>query len=181
MAQADHTREEQRHAGSAELFTRSGEPIKVRPVEPADRALLQEFFRHVSAEDLRFRFLTTLREVGGDRLDAICATDDPDVISFLAFSGDDLVAVATLAGDPQHRRAEVALSTRPEYKSHGISWTLLDHVIRLARAQGYDEIVSIENADNRAAIQLEREMGFSVSLLEDEGGEMIASKPILTD
>ena len=42
---------------SADLLTRGGVGIHVRPVRPDDEASLAELFRHVSPEDLRFRFL----------------------------------------------------------------------------------------------------------------------------
>ncbi len=180
MADADDRGVEAlRRKWSADLYTRSGTPIRIRPVDPQDRAQIETFFQHVDPEDLRFRFLATLRRVDEGRLDALCTLDPPRTVSFLAFSRDQLAAVATLAGDPDRGKAEIALSTRPEWKSQGISWTLFDHVIRYARAQGYEEIVSVEKSDNRAAIQLEQEMGFGISLIDDDGGEVVASKPIL--
>lgn len=166
---------------SAELFTRSGTALSVRPAVPDDKSLVEDFFRHVGPDDLRFRFLAAIRMVDDSRIAALCAIDVPRFITFLAFHDGQLAAVATLAGDPATRKAEVALSTRPEWKHQGVSWTLLEHLIRFARAQDYEEIVSIEKADNEGALGVERDMGFTLSLVDDDCGEVTARKAILFD
>lgn len=163
---------------SAELMTRAGVSLTIRPVAASDRPAIEDFFRHVSADDLRFRFLTSLRRVDDARIDDLCVVDVPRLITFLAFHGNLLAAIATVAGDPETRKAEVALTTRPEWKHQGVSWTLLDHAIRFARANGFEEIISIEKADNAGALGLERDMGFNLSLAGDDGGELVASKPL---
>jgi len=147
---------------TADLVTRAGDKLHVRPVEPTDEDQLAEFFRHVTPEDLRFRFLTGVREVSHDRIAAMTQIDYRRTMTFLAFDeeGDAVVAVATLAADPDRVRAEVALTVRADRKQHGISWTLLDHVVRYAKAEGISVIESLESAGNAAAIGLEHEMGF---------------------
>lgn len=166
------------HDWAANLFTRTGLSLTIRPVEPNDRALIEDFFRHVSADDLRFRFLTALRRVDDARIDELCLVDIPRAITFLAFHGNLLIAIATIVGDETTRQAEVALTTRPDWKHRGVSWTLLEHAIRFARLHGFRELVSIEKADNAGALGVERDMGFHLRLACDEGGELIASKAL---
>jgi len=147
---------------TADLVTRAGDKLHVRPIEPTDEDRLAEFFQHVTAEDLQFRFLTGVREVSHDRIAAMTQIDYRRTMTFLAFDeeGQTVVAVATLAADPDRVRAEVALTVRSGHKQRGISWTLLDHVVRYAKAEGISVIESLESAGNTAAIGLEREMGF---------------------
>ena len=57
-------------------------------------------------------------------------------------------------------RAEVALAVRADMKHHGISWSLLKHILDHAKACGVKIVESIESADHTDAIALEREMGF---------------------
>ena len=47
---------------SRDLITRTGFRFHVRPAMASDEAALGEFFTHVTPEDLRFRFLTGLRQ-----------------------------------------------------------------------------------------------------------------------
>src|SRR4051812_49367266 len=49
--------------GSASLETRSGVRLDIRPARPKDEDRLADFFRHVAPADLRFRFLSPLRQV----------------------------------------------------------------------------------------------------------------------
>jgi len=161
----------------ATLFTRTGDRILVRPVTREDRPLLVDFFHNLTPDDIRFRFLATLKEVGDDRIDELCRADYPASMTFLAFHDLQLVAIATLAGD-ESGRDEVALSTHPDWKNHGVSWTLLEHVVRFAREHGAKQISSIEHGENRAAIQLEHDMGFGIRLLDASTGERIAIKSV---
>lgn len=148
---------------SAELTTRDGFEIYVRSANPDDEAALAEFFAHVTPEDMRFRFLTAIRKVDHERLVAMTNVDHKRTENFLAFErgSTNVIATAMLAADAALEKAEVAIAIRPDYKHRGVSWTLLEHVARFARAKGYKSIESIESRDNHAAIELEREMGFT--------------------
>ncbi len=57
--------------------------------------------------------------------------------------------------------AEVAIVVRSDYKHRGMSWTFLKYVIEQARQSGIKKLQSIESRQNHAAIELEKEMGFS--------------------
>ncbi|AOH83155.1 CoA-binding protein [Sphingomonas panacis] len=147
---------------AAELETRSGLHIFVRPVRADDEALLAEFFEHVTPEDLRFRFLSSVDHVGHDRLAMMTRVDYRRTISFLAFdqTRTSVIATAMLATDPDRTHAEVALVTRADMKGRGVSWSLFAHVLRYARAERIGTVEAIECADHEAAIRMEREMGF---------------------
>lgn len=145
-----------------DLATRSGVRLHVRPAGPADKPALAEFFRNVSREDLRFRFLSAVREVGDERLVEMTEVDHVRTDDFLAF-GDDgqtVLAAAMLAANPSLERAEVAISVRADLKGRGIGWSLLEFVSDEAKARGIKVLESVESRENQAAIQLEREMGF---------------------
>ncbi len=149
---------------SRDLTTRTGFRFNVRPAQPADEAALTEFFTHVTPDDLRFRFLTGLKTVGHDRLVAMTDIDHRLTENFLAFvDGEvEIIATAMLACDAEMKIGEVAIAIRPDYKSKGVSWDLLTHVTAYAEAKGLTTIQSVESRDNHAAIDMEREMGFTV-------------------
>lgn len=48
------------------------------------KPIVAEFFKHVTPEDLRFRFLGAVREVSHERLVAMTRSDDPHIHNFLA-------------------------------------------------------------------------------------------------
>lgn len=161
---------------SAQLITREGVELLVRPVMPDDEPRLAEFFSEVSPEDLRFRFLSAVHEVGHERLVAMTQIDYRRAMHFLAFAGDVLVASAFLVSDPDRERAELAISVRAGWKGKGISWSLLQHVLRYADAEGIGSVESLESGENHAALRLEREMGFTTTPCPGSPSEMLVRK-----
>ena len=144
------------------LMTHTGLLLHVRAVRPEDEPLLAEFFRHVTPEDLRFRFLGGVREVSRERLLAMTTVDHDMTEHFLAFAGgsDTVVATAMVACDPSMTKAEVAISVRADDKHKGVGWEMLRHVARYAQARGVKTLESLESRENHETIELEREQGF---------------------
>ncbi len=165
---------------AADLKTRSGLAVHVRPVRPDDEPAIAVFFADLTPEDLRFRFLSSLRAVDHGRLAMMTQVDYSHTITFLAFAedGTTVIATAMLASGADPQRAEVAISVRSDLKSKGLGWTLLDHVLRYARAQGVKVVESIESADNDRAIRLECEMGFTVRACPDEPALRIVERKL---
>ncbi|TIQ38528.1 MAG: GNAT family N-acetyltransferase [Mesorhizobium sp.] len=151
------------------LTTHTGFRFEVRRARSEDEPLVAEFFTHVTSEDMRFRFLGAVKEVSHERLVAMTRSDDPHIHNFLAFSTDGmLIAVATLASDPADRRGEVAICIRQDRKHLGVGWEFLGYIARYAEEHGIETIESIESRENRAAIEVERDMGFTVATYPDD-------------
>jgi threonine dehydrogenase-like Zn-dependent dehydrogenase/GNAT superfamily N-acetyltransferase len=168
---------------SSDIVTRAGVVLHLRPVRREDRKLLEEFFAHVSAEDLRFRFLGGMHEVSQERLVAMTDIDHELTENFLAFAGDGktVVATAMAACDPSMTRAEVAISVRADYKHKGVAWELLRHVARYAEARGVRSLESIESRENHEAIELEREQGFVAMAYPDDPTLVLIRKDLRRD
>ena len=146
-----------------ELTTHSGFSFYVRAVEDADEPALAEFFTHVTQDDLRFRFLSAVREVGHTQTAFLTHVDHRRAENFLAFDTmtGSILASAMLAVDDGLEQAEVAIVIRSDFKARGIGWRLLRHVSERAAEMGVRTLRSIESQDNGTAITLEREMGFT--------------------
>jgi L-amino acid N-acyltransferase YncA len=150
------------------LKTRTGFEFEVRAATAADEPLLAEFFTHVANDDLRFRFLSGQKSVSHDQL-VMMTRHDRQTDNFLAMSLDGtLIASAMLACDAARERGEVAISIRSDYKARGVGWELLSFVASYAEATGIRTLESIESRANHAAIELEREMGFTVTSCEGD-------------
>jgi acetyltransferase len=158
--------------------TQGGVALAITQACPEDKDILRDFFRHVSPEDLRFRFLETVKTVDEAVLQRMIAGGGD--VTFLAYAmpGRALAAVATLTHGSGHGQADVAMATRSDWKKKGVSWTLLEHVLAFAKARGFATVSSLESADNRQAIALEREMGFIARLNSDGTAEVLASKTL---
>lgn len=156
--------------GAADLTTRSGYHCHVRPVTVGDEAALAKFFAGVSSDDLRFRFLSGMDKVPDALIAGMTHVDHRKTEDFVVFApgSDEIVANAMLAADDRLETAEVAISIRSDLRGQGIGWSLLEHVARYARARGIKKLCSIESYANHAAINLEREMGFTARSYEGD-------------
>ena len=163
---------------SATLTTRTGQEVFVTPASPDDRNALELFFDKVSQQDRYFRFLSGIRKIDAARLDAMVRDDDDRTIDFLVRdpASGDILATAMLAANPDTKTAEFALCTREDMKFRGISWVLLDHAARYAESRGIKKLISIEHFTQADALELEREMGFTVHHSADDPTLMLAEK-----
>lgn len=145
------------------IRTRSGAVIAVRPVRAADEALLAEFFDRVSDEDRRFRFLGARQHLTHEQLAPMLAADNQQTENFVAFdeTSDTVVGHAMLAGDEQLDTGEVAVSVCRTWRGKGVGWALLDVLAEAARKRGLRRVIALEDRENHAAIELEREKGFT--------------------
>lgn len=167
-------------AWTADLTTQSGIRLFVRPARASNKAALIEFFSKLSPEDCRLRFRDP-DNVGEAEVAAMLAPGDR-VMTFLAFDESRrLIACCSLFDEPDGETAEVILSVGTDWKDKGVSWTLLEHALAYAKAHGLKCVRSIERGDDRAAINLEHEMGFVARLLCADPVEVSLSKFIEQD
>lgn len=165
---------------SQHLTTRTGFEFHVRPACPDDDGTVADFFTRVTHQDLRFRFLSGIEEVRHDQIVALTHVDHRWSENFLAFTKDGsmMIATAMLACDASFDRGEVAIAIRKDFKNKGIGWELLAYVARFAEAKGVRVLEAIESRDNHAAIELEREMGFTVESYPGDSSLLLVSRTL---
>lgn len=166
----------------SDLTTNSGFRFKLRRANENDGPLLAEFFSHVTEDDLRFRFLSGIGHVGPAQLALLTQVDHRRSENLLAFHplAGFLLASAMLAIDDDPEQAEVAIVIHSDFKNRGVGWCLLDHISKTAAAMGVKTLRAIESRDNRSAIQVERDMGFTSSPCPDDSRLVLLEKTIGT-
>lgn len=149
-------------AGGLTLTTRGGLTLKLRPVTPDDAPALAALFEGLTAEDMRFRFLSGREHLSPDQLAAMTGVDHRHSEHLLAFdtATSRLVASLLIVADAHMETAEVAIAIAADFKGRGIGWTLLRHAAELARERGIRRLRSIESRANHQAIEVERALGF---------------------
>lgn len=167
-------------AGGIYLRTRTGLSLYVRPVRHDDEQVLAEFFKHLTPQDLRFRFLGGIQEVSHERLISMTHVDHRRTENFLVFSegGKVLIASAMLARNSSGTEAEVAIAVHADYRHKGVAWEMLRHVARDAEAKGVKILQSIESRENHEAIELEREQGFVAKAYPDDETLVLIQKEL---
>src|SRR5688572_14014103 len=100
---------------AATIATRDGFDLNVRPASPDDEQALANFFGQVSAEDLRFRFLSAMKQVTPGLARQLVDIDHTQTENLLAFDANDrLVATAMIAAPSGTDDAEVAVAVRSD-------------------------------------------------------------------
>lgn len=161
---------------NATIPTRSGLNLDVRPATETDEAALEAFFDQVNDDDRRFRFLAANKHVSHEQLMPLVHADHYRSESFLAFDQGELVASGLLACDGAMDTAEVAISIRADYRNKGVGWAMLDLLANEAQARGVKRVIAIESRENHAAIELEREKGFTPEAVEGDPTIVVLSK-----
>ncbi len=168
---------------SRDLTTRGGLDVHIRPARPDDDDALSAFFAGVTREDMRFRFLTALKTVDHDRLVSMTHVDHRQTENFLAFAKGrpEIIASAMLACTDDMSKGEVAIALLPGFKKKGLSWELLEHVAHFAEDKGVKILESIESRDHHAAIEMEREMGFTATSYPGDASLVLVRRTLMPE
>jgi CRP-like cAMP-binding protein/GNAT superfamily N-acetyltransferase len=135
---------------------RSGQPILLRPLLPADRAAYASAIGALSADSLRRRFLTGGRP-SSRMIDYLVDIDYVDHFAWVVQDPERRDAVlgtarfVRLAED--HARAEVAFEVADDHQGRGIATLLLGAIGVAAASAGVDVLVAtvlLDNAPMRA-------------------------------
>lgn len=161
-----------------EVRTRTGAVLAVRPVSAEDEPLLEEFFDRVSDEDRRFRFLSAHKHLGHQVLAPMVEVDHFRTESWIAFdeATGTVIGTAMLACDNPLDTGEVAISVCSNWRGKGVGWALLDVIAEAARHRGLRRVISIEDRENHAAIELEREKGFTPHAVDGDATLVLLEK-----
>ena len=166
---------------AATIATRDGFDLNIRSASPDDEQALAEFFGKLSPQDLRFRFLSAMKQVTPGLARQLVDIDHTQTENLLAFDDRDrLVATAMIAAPDGADDAEVAVAVRSDLKGHGIGWSMLDQACNYARSRGFKALHSVQSSDDRAAIALEQEMGFRAQPCADDMSLTILTRDLAT-
>ena len=148
----------------AEVATRDGSIVHIRPVRPDDADQLAAFLRALPDEDRRLRFFSL-----GANLTRI-ARDETNVdyvrsLGLLATFGPDHRLVGHgLYAPSQEGRAEVAFAIGRDFQGRGLATILLGQLAQAASANGIETFEAVVLPDNRRMLDVLRESGFPVQM-----------------
>ena len=139
-----------------------GTRFTVRPIEADDKAALACFFRRLSDESRRRRFLGAKPKLSGRDLAFLTEVDQRRHVAFVALDATDaIVAVARYAAWPgETGRAEMAFAVVDEWHGRGLGSALCDRLVAHARASGLTALTGSTFALNEPAKALLRRLGF---------------------
>ena len=150
---------------SDELRTRSGEPVKIRFVEPRDAEELQSYFRGLSTRSRYNRFLGAMSELPKNLLEHFIHVGEAEQFSVLATMVVDgfetIVGEARYAFHADSSSIEFGLSIDDRWQGRGIGKALLRNLECRAASFGAERLFADTLRSNDSMIGLARKSGYA--------------------
>jgi acetyl coenzyme A synthetase (ADP forming)-like protein len=154
---------------------KGGETIRIRPIAPSDRDVLQAMVQGLSRQSTYFRFFRVKEELEPEELDQFTQLDYHKDMAFVAIRQGRLIGVGrynTTLDDPTI--AEAAFAVADEWQQNGIGTLLLYRLTAYARTQGISGFRAHLLADNHVMMRVFRASGYGVKRHLDEGVYTVA-------
>ena len=150
-----------------------GAEIRIRAIRPDDQERLHDHFRGMSEQSIYFRFMGIRRDLSPQDLKRLTELDFKNHVGLAATLTENgrerFIGVGRyICGNDPHR-AEVAFAVRDEFQGHGIGTLLLEHLRRIAEANGVTEFEADVLGENRQMLEVFAHMGFESHRSLDSG------------
>jgi acetyltransferase len=147
----------------------SGLQYYVRPPQPQDKALIEDFIRRLSPEDRRFRFFSPVGDVSGfvDRLTRPRSNQEILVIATSITSPPEVLAAAGFYSDADDDSAEFGIIVRSDLKGQGMGFTIMTYLFRKAPSYGVRRLWGLILRDNADMLDLVTSLGMRIESSPD--------------
>ncbi|HEY2105605.1 MAG TPA: GNAT family N-acetyltransferase [Candidatus Binataceae bacterium] len=160
---------------SARDILADGGSILIRAITPEDRERLRDHFYRLSPESAYFRFMGFKKRLSEEDLDRFAVMDYVHRFGLAATrsyrDGEHIIGMGmyAAAGGDRPRSAEVAFTVEDEYQGRGLGTLLLEHLCRIAYANGINRLEADVLAGNTRMLEVFARSGFGVSRSTDAG------------
>jgi acetate---CoA ligase (ADP-forming) len=128
----------------------------------------------LSAESIRLRFFTPHPELSDEEVRRLTAHSRPDEMALIAEVRGNVVAVGQYDRSPGDEEAEVAFAVDDDHHGLGLGTLLLEHLAAIARGYGIKRFVAVTLGENRAMLEVFRNVGFAPKMSREAGEVQVA-------
>lgn len=158
-----------------ELTLRNGRQVLIRPIRAEDAGPLRAGFGLLQPEEVRQRFLYTLKELSPDMAERLCRPDPQNEFALVVAEpyppGEALVGgVARAAIVPGTRTAEFAILISRYINGMGLGRHLMQRLARWARGKRLESLHGDVLESNQPMLALVRSLGFRREHQDGETG-----------
>src|SRR5579885_1888048 len=160
---------------SARGILTDGSSILIRAIVPEDRQRLRAHFQRLSPESAYFRFMVHKKRFSEEDLDRFTQLDYVRRFGLAAtrrYPDDEhIIGVGMYAASDgqQPHSAEVAFTVEDEFQGRGVGTLLLEHLCRIAHANGIIRLEADVLAGNARMLEVFARSGFNVSRSMENG------------
>ncbi len=148
----------------ADVVTRDGGTVHVRPIRPDDAELIRDLHGRLSAETIYLRFFSPMTNLSTTLLERFVRVDYVDRLALVAVLGDDIIAVGRYERLPstadEGDEAEVAFLVDDNHQGRGLGTMLLEHLVAAAKEAGIARFVADTLPENNRMLRMFHEAGF---------------------
>ncbi len=153
----------------------NGRELLIRPIRPEDAAPLRAGFALLQPDEVRQRFLYSLKEMTPEMAERFTRINPRNEFALVAAEplppGDALVgAVARAAIDNTGRNAEFAILVSHYIAGMGLGRYLMTRLVKWARGKKLDSIYGDVFEHNHAMVALAQSLGFHREVQHDAQG-----------
>lgn len=154
-------------AYESRLDLTNGGAVLLRPIVPADEALLVELFDRLSPQARYLRFLSHLAALPEQILHQLTHVDYATSFALAAVveeaGRDIIIAVGRYALDPEEERADLAIAVRDDWQQLGLGKQLLARIITIGKEHGICRFGSMMDPQNSSVKKILGDLGYEVS------------------
>jgi RimJ/RimL family protein N-acetyltransferase len=143
-----------------ETVLADGGAAHVRPIRPDDAAAHRAFFSHQSHESRHSRFFGTKVAISAAEVTHFTTVDYHDRMAFVAFLGEEMIAVGRYERLESGSEAEVAFAVADNQQRRGLATLVLKYLASYARAHGITHLSADTLMENRPMLGVFRAAGF---------------------
>lgn len=141
-----------------------GERYNLRPLQPADERLLQEFFYSHTKETLLMRYSHHPKQMSREKASALVAVDQARDLALCITKSkgprEEIEAIGRFYYLEQSNAAEVAFVVREALRGRGLARRLLKEIIAIGRQRGLGKLTASVRADNKPMLRVFAKNGF---------------------
>lgn len=149
-----------------------GQPVTIRPLQPADAAIEYSFVSGLSERTRYNRLLGGAMKITDAYIRRLIEVDQRRDAALAAITMLDraelIIGVARYVVDASGRACEFALVVADAWQGRGIGRRMLEKLIAVARGRGLGEIYGDVLSTNRPMLELSRRLGFAVARHPDD-------------
>jgi len=142
-----------------------GQPVTIRPLQPADAAIERSFVTGLSERTRYNRLLGGAMKITDEYIRRLIEVDGVREVALAAVTmledAELIIGVGRYVVDAEQRGCEFALVIADAWQGRGIGRRMLEKLIAVARARGLGEMYGDVLSTNRSMLELARRLGFA--------------------
>ena len=158
---------------SVDVKLLDGASIRIRAIRPDDKHRLHDHFKSLSERSVYLRFMGFRRDLSAADLAQLTELDFKAHVGLAATLIENgcerFIGVGRYIRGANPHRAEVAFAVLDEWQGHGIATSLLEHLRRIANANGIAEFEAEVLSDNSQMLEVFAHSGFKARAPMESG------------